>query len=204
MNPFPWLPLALGLAAGAAVAVQSRGLRRAGVEPWVLPLGDDAPGFLGRAFVGLVAVWAFVLVTWAVVPGWALRSLGAVPLLLGPGFAWAGIALILGGVALVVMGQRAMGRAWRVGIPTSDKPKLVTDGIFGWSRNPVFLGMMLAGLGVTLAIPHALSLAALTGTYMALSIQIRLEEAYLESWLGEAFGAYARGVGRWFGRTTGA
>jgi protein-S-isoprenylcysteine O-methyltransferase Ste14 len=166
----------------------------------VLPLGDDAPGFLGRAFVGLVAVWAFVLVTWAVVPGWALRSLGAVPLLLGPGFAWAGIALILGGVVLVVMGQRAMGRAWRVGIPTSDKPKLVTDGIFGWSRNPVFLGMLLAALGATLMIPHGLSLAALAATYLALSVQIRLEEAYLDGWLGKAYADYAAKVGRWFGR----
>ncbi len=200
MNPSPWLPLALGVAAAAAVAAHSLRLRKSGVEPWVLPLGDDAPGFLGRAFVGLVAVWAFVLVTWAIVPGWALRSLGAVPLLLGPGFAWAGIGLVLAGVVVVVVGQRAMGRAWRVGIPTGDKPKLVTEGIFAWSRNPVFLGMMLAAVGVTLAIPHALSLAALTGTYMALSIQIRLEEAYLESWLGDAFGAYARAVGRWFGR----
>ena len=200
MNPSSWLPLALGGAAAAAVAAHSLRLRRSGVEPWVLPLGDDAPGFLGRAFVGLIAVWAFVLVTWAIVPGWALRSLGAVPLLVGPGFAWAGIALILAGVVVVVMGQRAMGQAWRVGIPNADKPKLVTDGIFAWSRNPVFLGLMLAAGGVTLAIPHALSLAALTGTYMALSVQIRLEEAYLESWLGEAFGAYARGVGRWFGR----
>jgi protein-S-isoprenylcysteine O-methyltransferase Ste14 len=200
VNPSPWLPLALGVAAAAAVAAHSLRLRKSGVEPWVLPLGDDAPGFLGRAFVGLVAVWAFVLVTWAIVPGWALRSLGAVPLLLGPGFAWAGIGLVLAGVVVVVVGQRAMGRAWRVGIPTGDKPKLVTEGIFAWSRNPVFLGMMLAAVGVTLAIPHALSLAALTGTYMALSIQIRLEEAYLESWLGDAFGAYARAVGRWFGR----
>jgi protein-S-isoprenylcysteine O-methyltransferase Ste14 len=200
VNPSPWLPLALGVAAAAAVAAHSLRLRKSGVEPWVLPLGDDAPGFLGRAFVGLVAVWAFVLVTWAIVPGWALRSLGAVPLLLGPGFAWAGIGLVLAGVVVVVVGQRAMGRAWRVGIPTGDKPKLVTEGIFAWSRNPVFLGMMLAAAGVTLAIPHALSLAALTGTYMALSIQIRLEEAYLESWLGDAFGAYARAVGRWFGR----
>lgn len=200
MNPSPWLPLALGLAAGAALGARSLQLRRAGVDPWVLPTGDDAPGFLGRAFVGLVAVWAFVLATWAVTPGWAIRSLGAVPLLLGTGFAWAGVALMLAGVVIVVAGQRAMGRAWRVGIKTDDRPGLVTDGIFGWSRNPVFLGMLMAAAGATLAIPHGLSLAAFAATYMALSLQIRLEEAYLDGWLGEAYGAYARRVGRWFGR----
>jgi protein-S-isoprenylcysteine O-methyltransferase Ste14 len=200
VNPSPWLPLALGLAAGLALAARSFALRRAGIDPWVLPTGDDAPGFLGRAFVGLVAVWAFVLVTGAVAPGWAVRALGAVPLLLGPAFAWAGVALMLAGVVIVVAGQRAMGQAWRVGIKTDDRPGLVTEGIFGWSRNPVFLGMLLAAAGATLAIPHALSLAALAATYMALSVQIRLEEAYLESWLGEAYGAYARKVGRWFGR----
>jgi protein-S-isoprenylcysteine O-methyltransferase Ste14 len=200
VTPSSWLPLALGLAAGAALAARSLGLRRQGVDPWVLPTGDDAPGFLGRAFVGIVAVWAFVLVSWAVAPGWALRALGAMPLLMGAGFAWAGVALMLAGVVLVAAAQRTMGRAWRVGIPTGDRPGLVTEGVFGWSRNPVFLGMLIAGLGATLAIPHGLSLAALAATYLALSVQIRLEEAYLEGWLGEAYGAYARKVSRWFGR----
>jgi protein-S-isoprenylcysteine O-methyltransferase Ste14 len=200
MNPSPWLPLALGIAAGAALAGRSLSLRRQGVDPWVLPTGDDAPGFLGRAFVGLVALWAFVLVTWAVAPGWAIRALGAVPILIGPGFSWAGVALMLAGVVIVVAGQRAMGKAWRVGIKTEDRPGLVTEGVFGWSRNPVFLGMLLAALGATLMIPHGLSLAALAATYLALSVQIRLEEAYLDGWLGKAYADYTAKVGRWFGR----
>jgi len=172
-------------------------MRRNGVNPWVLPTGDDAHGFLGRAFFWLVGATVFLLAAWAVAPGWSLKVFGALPLLLHPAVAWAGIVLVLAGGALMVLAQREMGRAWRVGIPSRDRPTLVTRGPFRVSRNPVFLGVLLGLIGIALAIPHALSVAVLAASYVALSVQIRLEEAYLEGWLGGDYAAYARRTGRW-------
>jgi protein-S-isoprenylcysteine O-methyltransferase Ste14 len=198
--PPTWLPLLLGLGTLGALASRSLAVRRAGVNPWVLPTGDDAHGFLGRAMLGLLALHLFVLVTWAVAPAWALRALGAVPLLLNPPAAWAGVLLTTAGLALVVLAQREMGMAWRVGIPTEGEPRLVATGPFRRSRNPVFLGMLLASGGIAAAVPHALGFAAFAGALVALSAQVRLEEAYLETRLGEDYAAYAGTVPRWFGR----
>jgi protein-S-isoprenylcysteine O-methyltransferase Ste14 len=177
-------------------------MRRAGVNPWVLPTGDDAYGFLGRSFFWLVGAYLFILLTWILLPGWSARVFGALPLLMSPVPAWIGVGLLALGSVLVVFAQREMGIAWRVGIPEKDRPPLITSGPFRFSRNPVFLGMLVVGIGFTLVIPHAVSLAALATTYIALSVQIRLEEDYLRNWLGDDYVAYAEQVARWIGRST--
>jgi protein-S-isoprenylcysteine O-methyltransferase Ste14 len=172
-------------------------MRRSGVNPWVLPTGDDAHGFLGRAYFWLLGATAFLLTAWAVAPGWSLRVFGALPLLLHPAAAWTGIALEVLGAAVIVLAQREMGLSWRIGIPSRDRPTLVTTGPFRVSRNPVFLGVLLALIGSALAIPHALSVAVLATSYVALSVQIRLEEAYLEGWLGDDYATYMQRTARW-------
>jgi protein-S-isoprenylcysteine O-methyltransferase Ste14 len=192
-----WLPLLLGSGALAALAAHSLRMRQSGVNPWVLPTGDDAHGFLGRALVVLTASYVFVLLMWALGQGWSLRALGAVPLLLNPVAAWMGIVAMAVGVILIVGAQRAMGLAWRIGIPAKDTPTLITTGPFRVSRNPVFLGILLVAIGIVLAIPNSLALAALGATYIALSVQIRLEESYLEGWLGSSYLDYAARVNRW-------
>jgi protein-S-isoprenylcysteine O-methyltransferase Ste14 len=179
------------------VALSSWRLRRDGVNPWALPAGDDAHGFLARCYFWLVGAALFLLGAWALAPDWSVRVFGGLPLLLHPVPAWSGLALIAAGVGLVVLAQREMGRAWRVGIPTREKPHLVTTGAFRLSRNPAFLGMLVAAAGIALAIPHALSLAVLAATFVALSVQVRLEEAYLESWLGADYLAYRERTNRW-------
>jgi protein-S-isoprenylcysteine O-methyltransferase Ste14 len=172
-------------------------MRRSSINPWVLPTSDDAHGFLGRSFYWIVGVYVFILLAWALVPDWSVRVFGALPLLMRPVPAWTGVGFLTLGTTLVVIAQRAMGMAWRVGIPKEDKPMLITDGPLRFSRNPVFLGMLLAAGGIALAIPHVLSWATLSAVYVALSVQVRLEEAYLEGWLGPSFTNYTTQVARW-------
>jgi protein-S-isoprenylcysteine O-methyltransferase Ste14 len=90
-----------------------------------------------------------------------------------------------------------MGGGWRIGIPIRERPQLVTKGPFRFSRNPAFLGILLCAFGLGLAIPHALSVAVLAATSVALSVQVRLEEAYLEGWLGAEYLGYKARTGRW-------
>ena len=195
--PPHWIPLVVCVAGIAAGALQMRDLRRSGVNPWALPSGDDAHGFLGRCYFWLVGAALFLLVTWTLAPGWSLRVFGALPLLLHPVPGWGGIALMAVGVALVFLAQRELAAAWRVGIPTRKRPTLVTSGPFRYSRNPVSLGILVAAVGIAFAIPHALSLAVLAASSVALSVQVRLEEAYLEGWLGADYLAYKERTRRW-------
>jgi protein-S-isoprenylcysteine O-methyltransferase Ste14 len=75
---------------------------------------------------------------------------------------------------------------------------LVTTGIHGWSRNPIYLGMFLVYGGIGLA-ARSLSILILM---LPLAITIRYgvvarEEAYLEGRLGDAYRDYKTRVRRW-------
>ena len=65
------------------------------------------------------------------------------------------IAAILGavlcvlGTVILVIAQVQMGRAWRVGIRPDDAPLLINVGLFRYSRNPIFLGMVVLAIGIS-------------------------------------------------------
>ena len=109
-----------------------------------------------------------------------------------------GGSLILIGLALAAAGIRNFSRA---GTPVrSIKPTraLVTTGIHGWTRNPIYLGMFLlyGGIGVAAQSPWILILT------LPLAITIRYgvvarEEAYLKRRFGDTYGDYKARVRRW-------
>jgi len=106
--------------------------------------------------------------------------------------------LILIGLALAGAGVRNFSRAGTP-VPTVEPVRaLVTTGIHGRTRNPIYLGMFLVygGIGVAARSPWALILA------LPLAITIRYgvvarEEAYLERRFGEAYRDYRARVSRW-------
>jgi protein-S-isoprenylcysteine O-methyltransferase Ste14 len=109
-----------------------------------------------------------------------------------------GSSLILIGLALAGAGIRNFSQA---GTPVRGyKPTraLVTTGIHGWTRNPIYLGMFLlyGGIGVAAQSPWTLILV------LPLAITIRYgvvarEEAYLERRFGDAYRDYKARVRRW-------
>jgi protein-S-isoprenylcysteine O-methyltransferase Ste14 len=108
------------------------------------------------------------------------------------------VSLILIGLALAAAGIRNFTRAGTP-VPTTEPTRaLVTTGIHGWTRNPIYLGMFLVygGIGVASRSPWTLILA------LPLAITIRYgvvarEEAYLERRFGDAYRAYRARVRRW-------
>ena len=81
--------------------------------------------------------------------------------------------------------------------PVRVSPMLRTDAAFAVSRNPIFLGMMAFVLGLTLWSPSAVTVTLLAAAYIAIEVQIRGEEAFLERVHGEAYRAYRARVRRW-------
>ena len=110
----------------------------------------------------------------------------------------AGAALVLVGLALASAGIRNFVQA---GTPVpSIKPTrtLVTTGIHGWTRNPIYLGMFLVYGGIAVG---ARSTGALI-LMLPLVITIRYgvvarEETYLERRFGNAYREYKARVRRW-------
>lgn len=96
------------------------------------------------------------------------------------------------------MGIRNFSRAETPVQGTRPTRALVTTGIHGWSRNPIYLGMFLVygGIGMAVNSPWILILA------LPLAILIRYgvvgrEEAYLERRFGDPYRDYKRRVRRW-------
>jgi protein-S-isoprenylcysteine O-methyltransferase Ste14 len=72
-----------------------------------------------------------------------------------------------------------MGKSWRVGIPKDQDTRLVTTGIFAFSRNPYFLSLNLMYLGYFLVFPNALLLSLVCLAISFIHTMILKEEAHL-------------------------
>lgn len=114
-----------------------------------------------------------------------------------------GVAALFGGVVLIVRAQLDLGASWRVGIDESAKPWLVKHGLYAFSRNPIYVGMLTALMGFALLVPTPISFVALVGSTIGIRRQVLGEEAYLRRVYGDDYLAYAGRVGRflpWIGR----
>ena len=106
--------------------------------------------------------------------------------------------LILMGVAVFAASVRNFTRA-ATPVP-GNKPTrvLVTTGIHGWSRNPIYVGMFLVycGIGTAVRSPSILLLALPLAIIIRYGVVAR-EEAYLERRFGDAYRDYMARVRRW-------
>ena len=119
----------------------------------------------------------------------------------GPASAVEGAAIMLA-VTGFLMAVAAIQRHMRVALSAScfgEPARLVTDGPFAISRNPIYLAFLLpmASLGAVSPVAAVLGAAA----YVALTdrLVIRAEEKVLRREFGAAFDAYAARVPRWVG-----
>jgi len=118
----------------------------------------------------------------------------------GNGF-WLTLAGFIGataGAVLTVYASSDMGRRWRVGVPDQAPDTLVTSGLFRFSRNPTFAGMLMIALGLAVAVPADLMVLAAFAFWVACEVQVRDEEAFLLSAFGNEYHDYMARVGRWF------
>ena len=166
-------------------------LRRTGRSGWVGVARDaGAAARLGAALFGAALLAGLVGVIGPVV--------GAVPVMSAPPVvAAAGLLLTVAGLVVVLVSQAQMGRSWRIGVDPGERTDLVTGGVFGWARNPVFTGMVAVQLGVAVMVPSWWSVAAVLLLVGSVQLQVRVvEEPYLRRVHGRAYGGYAARVGR--------
>lgn len=107
-------------------------------------------------------------------------------------------ALIAASGALIAGAFGLFRRTGQDPAPWESSPELIAEGIYRFTRNPMYLGMGLlqAGLGVALLDGWAVALVPLSWLVIYL-IAIRHEEAYLERKFGESYLTYKRSVRRW-------
>ncbi len=117
---------------------------------------------------------------------------------------------LLHGLALLVIAGGLALRAWAAGHAGGhtrsgeiEAGSLATGGPFGHVRNPIYVGSMCLGLGMSLLIgdPCALLFSAIAFTILYLAI-IPAEERFLSMRFGSEYAAYCASVPRLFPRLT--
>ncbi len=195
--------------AWAALALYLAGLVLAfGVRTWLQLRRTGTSGFRGiSGRAGSLAWWGGVLFPAAVLLGLAAPVLvltgTTLPLgtLAHPVVATAGLVVGIAGLAVVLLAQHGMGASWRIGVDDSERTELVTSGLFGRVRNPIFTGMAAVSAGVMLMAPTLVAVLALACLVAAVQIQVRVvEEPYLARTHGEPYLRYAASAGRFLPR----
>lgn len=113
----------------------------------------------------------------------------------------AGSLVFLAGTVIVILTRKQFNRSGQPTDPGSPTTRLITTGIFSWSRNPLYLGGVVCLLGLALMINSLWLVIFLNlGIAAAHFILILPEERYLAAKFGDEYRDYARRVDRWVGR----
>ncbi|HLT13074.1 MAG TPA: isoprenylcysteine carboxylmethyltransferase family protein [Marinobacter sp.] len=110
----------------------------------------------------------------------------------------AGALLMMAAFTAVNYLQAYMHDDWRSGIDPEGRGRLLTEGPFARSRNPLFLAVMTGQLGFFLALPSVFSLICLVVGVLVIMRQAREEEKALALRFGEEYVDYCQRVPRWF------
>jgi len=134
----------------------------------------------------------------------SLTGLGIIPLIyvatgfpdfarssFGPAQAWLG--LIAAGAALVLfhLTHRALGRNWSVTLEVRESHRLVTEGIYGRIRHPMYTAFWLWALAQALLLPNWVAgLSGAVGFGILYAFRVGQEERLMIETFGDAYRAY--------------
>jgi protein-S-isoprenylcysteine O-methyltransferase Ste14 len=112
--------------------------------------------------------------------------------------AWAGVAIFAIAFALgiwAIVTIRQAGTQVETWKPTT---AIVANGPYRFTRNPIYLGMMLALVGLAIILDSLWLLAMLVPFYLVIRYGVvAREEAYLERKFGDVYLGYKSRVRRW-------
>lgn len=115
-----------------------------------------------------------------------------------PGWVWVvGVSVMAAGAALRVWAVHSLGPAFRRDVVVNARQEVVDAGPYRWVRHPSYAGALLIFSGLGLAMANWLSLLLLATLPLAAYLRrIAVEEAALESVLGDRYRSYADGRAR--------
>src|SRR5262249_33894248 len=109
---------------------------------------------------------------------------------------WAGVLLCLAGLVLLLLSLISFGKSFRVGIDVDQPDKLVTTGVFAFSRNPIYVGFGCILLGQFLVFPNWILLVYLAAGIWLFHRQVLREEEFLRQHYGQEYAEYCNRVRR--------
>lgn len=109
-----------------------------------------------------------------------------------------GGAIMAAGFALALPAVFAFRRAGTHVEPWKPSSALVTDGVFGWLRNPMYVGatLLLAGFAILFASDWTLVMTIVFALIVHFGV-VKREERYLEAKFGNTYRSYTAQVARY-------
>lgn len=109
-----------------------------------------------------------------------------------------GLLVGLSGVAVTVISQFQMGDSWRIGVDQKETTHLITHGLYSRSRNPIYFGLLLFWIGLSITFTHTLIWLSAIICWACIELIVReIEEPYLEKKHGEDFIRYVARTNRY-------
>ncbi|MFC1936181.1 methyltransferase family protein [Chloroflexota bacterium] len=172
------------------VIVRVRLLKRIGIE--AMNFGKiDKTDFLIPPF----ALFYFYLVFAAV---FNLLSVSTQEFFQSEIISWVGVFLCLAGLLLLLWSLVSFGQSFRIGIDTDQPDKLITTGIFAFSRNPIYVAFALILCGQFLIFSNWILLVYFGAAVWLFHRQVLREEDFLKQHYGEEYLEYCNRVRRYF------
>lgn len=166
-----------------------------GIDPFLIKhqwLG----GLFKNYFIVLSTLLAIITFLFGISSQW-YDYLYPIEWLMDSRLTWAGLALLISAMGLIVLAQWQMGEHWRIGFAQVKHAVLVKEGVFSYSRHPIYLGIRLFLLGYLLALPNLVTLVVFFVGDLIIQIQARLEEQHLTQVHGQIYIDYQQRVRRW-------
>lgn len=178
----PWL--ARAAVAGAAIALLAiPALVHRGSGKGVVA---RRRGLRERVLLALVALGFFSGLTWAATPLFRFADYPLHPAAFG-----AGIALLLLGLWFLHRSHRDLGDNWSITLEVRHGHRLVTEGVYGHVRHPMYLALLLYGAGQALVLPNWLAGPAyLAALALLVALRIAPEERMMAAAFGASYQAY--------------
>jgi protein-S-isoprenylcysteine O-methyltransferase Ste14 len=110
---------------------------------------------------------------------------------------WVGVLFCVAGLVLFALSLVSFGKSFRVGIDQDHPDKLVTSGIFAFSRNPIYVAFGLVLLGEFLVFSNWILLVYVVAAVWLFHRQVLREEEYLRKHYGQQYSEYCDRVRRY-------
>ena len=111
---------------------------------------------------------------------------------------WIGVFFCLAGLLLLLWSLFSFGQSFRVGIDKEHPDKLITSGVFAFSRNPIYVAFAIILLGQFLIFSNWILLVYIGAAIWLFHRQVLREEDYLNKHYGKEYSEYCNQVRRYF------
>lgn len=170
--------------------------KRTGVNPFVFGKSNSVNDYAGGCMKWILLA-IFLRLLFGVIWPETSTFFGTLTLLQHALLQYVGWVILHIGLIWSLIAVLQMGNSWRIGVNNNHKTELTKDGLYRFSRNPAFLGMLFTLTALFLIVPDAIMLCVLIAAILVLQVQVRVEEAYLTTVHGDNYIKYMNTIRRW-------